>query len=91
MPAPRPGRPTPMGRPNTGRRNPSAANPQNGLEQESAREAQQDIAVAVQRAQYDFMSQERAELAREFNDTRAFCIEQAKLDDEALKKYIDMI
>ncbi|MDP9110715.1 MAG: hypothetical protein M3M96_03660 [Candidatus Eremiobacteraeota bacterium] len=88
---PRVGRPVPAGRPITARKNEPAANLQNAADEERALQAQQDIVVAVQRSQYDFMTQERAELAREFNDTRAFIIEQTKLDDEILKKYIDMI
>ena len=75
----------------SGRQVDSAAQIQNDLVAEQALEVRQDTALQVQHAQYDFMTQERAELAREFNDTRAFILEQEKLDDEALKKYIDMI
>lgn len=90
-PAARIGRPVSTGRPIVARRNDPAATLQTAFEEERTLEVQQDITVQAQRAQYDFMTQERAEFAREFNDTRAFIVEQTKLDDEILKKYIDMI
>lgn len=73
------------------RRGDPAARLESAFEDERALEVQQDVVLQTQRAQYDFMTQERAELAREFNDTRAFIVEQTKLDAELLKKYIDMI
>lgn len=84
-------RPVAPGRPAGARKPDSAAHVQTDFDEEHALEVQQDITLQAQRAQYDFMTQERAELAREFNDTRAFIVAQAKLDDEVLKKYIAMI
>lgn len=90
-PLERVGRPVATGRPASARKSATAAPLQDAFEEEHALEVRDDIALQTQRAQYDFMTQERAELAREFNDTRSFILEQAKLDDEVLKKYIAMI
>ena len=48
-------------------------------------------AVAMQQAQFDEETQERAELLREANAMRDMMLAQLKADDEALKKYIAMI
>jgi hypothetical protein len=48
-------------------------------------------AVAAQQNQFDEGMEERAELQREANVLRDMMLEQLKVDDEALKKYIAMI
>jgi len=50
-----------------------------------------EAAVAAQRAQFDFVLEERAELAREFNELRLLEMEQLKQDDDIVKKWIAMI
>ena len=50
-----------------------------------------EAAIAAQRAQFDFVLEERAELAREFNELRLLEMEQLKQDDDIVKKWIAMI
>ena len=64
---------------------------QDAFDQEHQREAQQEVFLQIQRAQYDFHTEETTELMREYNDTRAMILDQMKHDDEIVKKYIDLM
>lgn len=92
------------GRPDSGRRaacapqaarKATAADPTVQLEDmlESQREEQvrEQLVLQEQRQQYDFQTAERAELDREYNNTRDLILAQMKADDEVVKKYIAMI
>ncbi|MGZ6183049.1 MAG: hypothetical protein ACXWNV_13495 [Vulcanimicrobiaceae bacterium] len=64
---------------------------QDAFDQEHEREAQQEVFLQIQRAQFDFQSEETTELMREYNDTRAMILDQMKHDDEIVKKYIELM
>lgn len=55
------------------------------------RELAEQALLAVQRAQYDFSLEERTELEREYNTERALVLAQMKIDDDVVKKYIELI
>jgi len=61
------------------------------VDRDHAAEAREEMALARQKNKFDFEAQERAELEREYNVLRDMMLEQMKLDDEAVKKYIAMI
>ncbi|MBV9149779.1 MAG: hypothetical protein JO024_07930 [Candidatus Eremiobacteraeota bacterium] len=52
---------------------------------------QNQAALLAQQNEFNFQLQERAELMREFNELRALQMQQLKLDDEIVKKWIDLI
>ena len=58
---------------------------------EHDREAEQQAALAAQQAQFNFDLAQRAELQRESNELRALAMTQQKLDDEIVKKWIELI
>lgn len=61
------------------------------FDREQLMQTQQQLQLQAQRDAYDFRTQERAEMTREYNDTRNFILDQMKQDDEILKKWIAMI
>jgi hypothetical protein len=61
------------------------------LEQERAAQTRDQLLLEHQRELYDFETAERAELDREYNNTRDLILAQMKSDDEVVKKYISMI
>ncbi|MDQ2681191.1 MAG: hypothetical protein M3Y21_09285 [Candidatus Eremiobacteraeota bacterium] len=61
------------------------------FDREQIMQTQQQLELQAQRDAYDFRTQERAEMTREYNDTRNFILDQMKQDDEILKKWIAMI
>jgi hypothetical protein len=60
------------------------------LEQQSQQQLAQ-LRIDRMKADFNDSQQERAELLREANVLRDMALEQAKKDDEVLKKYIAMI
>ncbi len=64
---------------------------QDVFDREHARQVESEALLQVQRAQYDFASEERTELEREFNDTRTMILAQMKQDDEIVKKFIELM
>jgi len=61
------------------------------VDRDHAAEVRDEMALARQKNKFDFEAQERAELEREYNVLRDMMLEQMKLDDEVVKKYIAMI
>jgi hypothetical protein len=61
------------------------------LEQQREEQVREQLMLEAQREQYDFKTEERAELDREYNNTRDLILAQLKSDDEIVKKYISMI
>ena len=61
------------------------------FEQEHEREALEQSALAAQQQQFNFQIQERSESLRENNELHALAMEQMKLDDENLKKWIALV
>ena len=55
------------------------------------KEVHDEILLTRERDKFDFETEEKSELEREYNTIRDMMLEQMKLDDEALKKYIAMI
>lgn len=58
---------------------------------EHAREVGEAIALQVQKARFDFATEERAELQREYDERRSLSLTQMKLDDEVVKKFIELV
>lgn len=90
-PIARSGRP-PLGKPAAA--DPAAdppAQPAADSQPQDRREMLQQALLAMQRGSFDFELAERAELQREGNALRDLALTQMKLDDEAVKKYIELI
>ncbi len=58
---------------------------------EQTRQQEQQLRLDRMKADFNESQQERAEMLREMNALRDMAIEQAKKDDDVLKKYISMI
>ena len=63
----------------------------NMLQQQQADQVREQMTLEYQRQQYDFRTAERAEMDREYNNSRDMVLAQMKADDEVVKKYIAMI
>lgn len=61
------------------------------MDREHARDVHEELLLQHQRDRFDFETQERAELEREYNTLRDMMLQQMKTDDEVVKKYIAMI
>ena len=61
------------------------------LDAERAAQIGDQVMLERQREAFDFATAERAELDREYNNTRDLILAQMKADDEVVKKYIAMI
>ncbi len=61
------------------------------LQSQREEQVREQLVLQEQRQQYDFQTAERAELDREYNNTRDLILAQMKADDEVVKKYIAMI
>ncbi len=92
------------GRPVTGRpagtqRKPAAKEPEDRstaqladmLQAQREEQVREQVMLERQRQQYDFDTAERAEIDREYNNSRDLTLAQMKADDEVVKKYISMI
>ena len=72
----------------------TAANDATGANGDSELDAQQQAqehALALQKAQFDFDAEERAELERERAALETMMMVQLKNEDEILKKWIELI
>lgn len=63
----------------------------NMLQKQQMDQVREQMTIERQRQQYDFRTAERAELDREYNNSRDLVLAQMKADDEVVKKYIAMI
>ena len=61
------------------------------LQQQQIDQVREQMTLEYQRQQYDFQTAERAEIDREYNNSRDLVLAQMKADDEVVKKYIAMI
>jgi len=58
---------------------------------QQARQQESQLRVDRMKAEFNQAQEERSEMLREMNALRDMALEQAKKDDEVLKKYIAMI
>lgn len=63
----------------------------NALDKEHEREIREELLLQRQRDRFDFQTEERTELEREYNTVRDMMLEQMKIDDEVVKKYVALI
>ncbi len=62
-----------------------------GMDREQAKEVRLELLLQRQRDRFDFQTEERTELEREYNTMRDMMLAQEKNDDEIVKKYVAMI
>ena len=62
-----------------------------GMDKEHAKEVRLELLLQRQRDRFDFQTEERTELEREYNTVRDMMLTQMKNDDEVVKKYIAMM
>ena len=62
-----------------------------GMDKEQAKQVRLELLLQLQRDRFDFQTEERTELEREYNTMRDMMVAQEKNDDEIVKKYVAMI
>lgn len=62
-----------------------------GMDREQAKEVRLELLLERQRDRFDYQTEERTELEREYNTMRDMMVAQEKNDDEIVKKYVAMI
>ena len=61
------------------------------MDKEQARQVRLELMLQRQRDRFDWQTEERTELEREYNTMRDIMLAQEKNDDEIVKKYVAMI
>ena len=61
------------------------------MDKEQAKQVRLELMLQRQRDRFDWQTEERTELEREYNTMRDMMLAQEKNDDEIVKKYVAMI